>query len=72
MPRTGGLAVNGVYGPDWHERIKERNRQVVIEAEKAAAEAEARQRERKKREQAEIEAAKERDRQAYRERGWSG
>jgi hypothetical protein len=31
---------------------------------------EARQREREKREAAEIEAAKERDRQAYRERGW--
>jgi hypothetical protein len=61
----------GIYGPDWHEKIKERNRQIVAEAERAAAESEARQRERERRERAEIEAAKERDRQALRAHGWS-
>jgi hypothetical protein len=60
----------GVYGPDWHEKIIRRNREIVAEAERAAAESEARQREREEREKAEIEALKERDRQAHRERGW--
>jgi hypothetical protein len=53
----------GVYGPDWHEKIKERDRQIVAEAERAAAESEARQREREKREKAEIEALRESERQ---------
>jgi len=70
MARAGGLAVSGVWGPDWHEKIKERDRQIVAEIERAAAESEAREREREKRAKAEIEALKERDRQAHRERGW--
>jgi hypothetical protein len=70
MARAGGLAVSGVWGPDWHEKIKERDRQIVAEIERAAAESEAREREREKREKAEIEALKERDRQAHRERSW--
>ena len=58
MARAGGIAAprGRVYGPDWPEKIKERNRQIVAEAERAAAESEARQREREKREKAEIEA----------------
>ena len=50
--------------------IAERNRRVLEDNRRQIAEAEQRQREREEREAAEIEAAKERDRQAYRERGW--
>jgi hypothetical protein len=72
MIQAGGFAVprNGVIGPGWHEKIDERNRQLVADAERAAAQAEARQREREEREAAEIAAAKEQDRQAYAARGW--
>jgi len=50
--------------------IKERDRRVLEDNRRQIAEAEQRQREREERERTEIEAAKERDRQAYRERGW--
>jgi hypothetical protein len=49
--------------------IAERNRRILEDNRRQIAEAEQRQREREEREAAEIEAAKERDRQAYRERG---
>jgi hypothetical protein len=72
MARTGGFAMGGAYvGADnWHDRIKQRDRQIVAEVEDAATKAEASKREREEKEKAEIAAAKERDRQAYRERGW--
>jgi hypothetical protein len=50
--------------------IEARNRRVLEDDRRQIAEAEHRQREREERERTEIEAAKERDRQAYRERGW--
>jgi hypothetical protein len=61
---AGGFPVSGgVYGPDWHTKIDERNRQLVAKAERGAAESEARQREREKREKAELEALRESERQ---------
>jgi hypothetical protein len=50
--------------------IKERDRRVLEDNRRQIAEAEQWQREFEKQKAAEIEAAKERDRQAYRERGW--
>jgi hypothetical protein len=58
--RTKIPVSGGVYGPDWHTKIDERNRQLVAKAERAAAESEARQREREK---AELEALRESERQ---------
>ena len=50
----GGIPVpmGGVYGPDWHEKLVKRDRQIVAETERAAAEFEARRREREKRDRA--------------------
>jgi|RhiMetdeSRZDD1v2_1073273.scaffolds.fasta_scaffold212796_2 hypothetical protein len=58
--QAGGFAVplGGVFGPDWHEKLVERDRQIVAEVKRAEAEAEARQREREKRELEEIRKAK--------------
>jgi hypothetical protein len=50
--------------------IKERDRRIMEDNRRQIAEAEQRQREFEKQQAAEAEAAKERDRQAYRERGW--
>jgi hypothetical protein len=55
---------------EWWKAIDERNARIVEDNRRQIEQMEARQREREKREAAEIEAAKERDRQAYRERGW--
>ena len=57
-------------GPEWWKTIEERDRRALEENRKQIAEAEQRQREFEKKKAAEIEAAKERDRQAYAERGW--
>jgi hypothetical protein len=51
-------------------QIDERNARMVADAARAATEDLARQRAREERERADIEAAKARDRQAHRERGW--
>jgi len=50
--------------------IEARNRRVLEDNRRQIAEAEQRQREFEKQKAAEAEAAGERDRQAYRERGW--
>jgi hypothetical protein len=72
VEQMGGIPVpmGGVFGSDWHEKLDQRDTELRTQLNHAAEEAEARQRERKAREKAEIEAARERDRQAYREGGW--
>jgi hypothetical protein len=56
----GGIAVpmGGVFGPDWHEKLGQRDAELRAQLNQAAEEAAARQREREKREAAEAEAAK--------------
>jgi hypothetical protein len=54
---------------EWWKAIDERNARIVEDNRRQIEQLEARQREREK-QAAEIEAATERDRQAYRERGW--
>jgi hypothetical protein len=56
-------AAKGTYDDARYKRALEDNRRQIAEAER-------RQREFEKQQAAEAEAAKERDRQAYRERGW--
>jgi hypothetical protein len=50
--------------------IKEHNRRILEDNRRQIAEAEQRQREFEERQRKELESAKERDRQAYAERGW--
>jgi hypothetical protein len=59
-----------IDGSTWSAEIDARNHQILEDAAKAAAESERRQRAREEREKAEIEAAKQRDREDYRARGW--
>jgi hypothetical protein len=67
---AGGIVPRHIDGSTWHKEIAERNARLLSDAAKSAAESEKRQAEREAREQKEIEAAKEADRQAYREHGW--
>jgi hypothetical protein len=70
MDAAGGFAVPSSPVGVWHEQLAERDRRVLADNRRQIAEAEQRQREFEKQKAAEIEAAKERDRQAYCERGW--
>jgi hypothetical protein len=70
LAAAGGFGMRVAHVGDWQEEIKARNRQTVAEVEAAAAKADEAAREREEKEKAEIAAAKERDRQFYREQGW--
>ena len=62
-PFIASEAAAGVYLKERHRRMLEDNRRQIAEAEQ-------RQREFEERQRKELESAKERDRLAYRERGW--
>jgi hypothetical protein len=65
VEQMGGIPVpmGGVFGPDWHEKLGQRDAELRVQLNQAAEEAAARQREREKREKAELEALRESERQ---------
>lgn len=64
VEQMGGIPVpmGGLFGPDWHEKLGQRDAELRAQLNQAAEEAAARQREREKREKAEIEALRESER----------
>jgi hypothetical protein len=69
-PLTATMAYFNPPHGGWDAIAEERERRAREDTDRMKGFYQDRQREREEREKAEIEAAKERDRQAYRERGW--